>query len=79
MWVFTKAFDNCVVRVILAMVLIYCIMASHWLIFVVCAIFAGSMLLYDAYRKEQKELEQTEATAPEQEKPNNPLDDFDKL
>ena len=55
------------------------IMASHWLIFVVCAIFAGSMLLYDAYRKEQKELEQTEATEPEQEKTKNPLDDFDKL
>lgn len=52
---------------------------SHWLIFVVCAIFAGSLLLYDAYRKEQKELEQTEATEPEQENPNNPLDDFDKL
>lgn len=79
MWVFTKAFDNCVVRVILALVLIYCIMASHWLIFVVFAIFAGSLLLYDACRKEQKELDQTEATAPEQENPNNPLDDFDKL
>ena len=51
----------------------------HWLIFVVCAIFAGSLLLYDAYRKEQKELEQTEATEPEQEKTKNPLDDFDKL
>ena len=79
MWVFTKAFDNCVVRVILALVLIYCIMASHWLIFVVCAIFAGSLLLYDAYMKEQNELEQTEATAAEQEKPKNPNDDFDKL
>lgn len=79
MWVFTKAFDNCVVRVILALVLIYCIMASHWLIFVVCAIFAGSLLLYDAYMKEQKELEQTEETEPEQENPKNPLDDFDKL
>lgn len=79
MWVFTKAFDNCVVRVILALVLIYCIMASHWLILVVSAIFAGSLLLYDAYRKEQKELEQTEETAPEQEKPKNPMDDFDQL
>lgn len=79
MWVFTKAFDNCVVRLILALVLIYCIMASHRLIFVVCVIFAGSLLLYDAYRKEQKELEQTEETAPEQEKPKNPMDDFDQL
>ena len=79
MLVFTKAFDNCVVRVILALVLIYCIMDSHWLIFVVCAIFAGSLLLYDAYMKEQNELEQTEATAAEQEKPKNPNDDFDKL
>ena len=58
MWVFTKAFDNLVIRIALAILVVFCFMAEGFaFVFgvIVTAIFIGSMLLYDSYRKEQKD------------------------
>ena len=58
MWVFTKAFDSFVVKIVLAILVIFCFMAEGAaFIFGVflTAIFIGSMLLYDSYRREQKQ------------------------
>lgn len=66
MWVFTKAFDNLVIRIALAILVVFCFMAEGTAFafgIIVTAIFIGSILLYDSYRKEQKQLEQKDDSA----------------
>lgn len=60
MWVFTKAFENCVVRIIMGLIIIGILMTVHWGVAIAALVFIGSLRLYDSYRKEQKELEQKE-------------------
>lgn len=54
MWVFTKAFDSFVVKIVLVILVIFCFMAEGTAF--ICgvfltAIFIGSMLLYDSHRR----------------------------